>query len=238
MSQLAPVLAFGAHPDDIEFGCGAVIATEARMGRACHFVICSRGEAASNGTPAARMREAKTGGKILGASVEFVELAGDARLKPRTEFAQKLAMIIRKVRPGILLAPTLVRNQHPDHVALGRLVQTAARLARYGGIRELKKLPAHAVDALLYYAVTPDAEPHDVQPILMDVSEPAVMSAWTKSMEAHASQMKTRNYLEMQLLRARLNGLRAGVGHAVPLFPNDPLVFDSFALIQRSARVF
>ncbi|HEY4953231.1 MAG TPA: PIG-L family deacetylase, partial [Verrucomicrobiae bacterium] len=38
------LLAFGAHPDDIEFGCGGVMAREAQAGRPIHFVICSRGE--------------------------------------------------------------------------------------------------------------------------------------------------------------------------------------------------
>ena len=56
--ELAPLLAFGAHPDDIEFGCGGVIARETQAGRRAHFVICSRGESATHGTPAARIREA------------------------------------------------------------------------------------------------------------------------------------------------------------------------------------
>ena len=53
----APLLAFGAHPDDIEFGCGAVIARETQGGRAAHFVICSKGEAGTRGTPVVRTRE-------------------------------------------------------------------------------------------------------------------------------------------------------------------------------------
>ena len=50
--------------------------------------------------------------------------------------------------------------------------------------------------------------------------------------------MRPRNYVEMQLTRARLNGLRAGVGHAIALFPNDPLVFESLAQLGRGARRF
>jgi N-acetylglucosamine malate deacetylase 1 len=57
-------------------------------------------------------------------------------------------------------------------------------------------------------------------------------------MEAHASQMQTRNYVELQLTRARLNGLRAGAGHAIPLFAADGLVVDSLATLERSARRF
>src|SRR5208282_4883490 len=92
---LSPLLAFGAHPDDIEFGCGGVIAKETRAGRKAHFAICSRGEAASHGTPGQRVAEAKKSAALLGATVEFVELDGDAHLEVRATHAIKLAGIIR-----------------------------------------------------------------------------------------------------------------------------------------------
>jgi LmbE family N-acetylglucosaminyl deacetylase len=232
------LLAFGAHPDDIEFGCGGVIAKETHAGRAAHFAVCSRGEAASHGTPAQRVAEAKKSARLLGATLEFIELGGDAHLEVSVAHAIKLAGIIRRVRPGIVLAPSLVENQHPDHPRLGQLARDACRLARYDGIKELRRLPAHAIDELLYYAVTPEAEPAGVTPVLIDVSAPAILKAWTAAMEAHASQAASRNYVELQLTRARLRGLRAGCGHAIALFPNDPLVFDSLAAIGRGARQF
>jgi hypothetical protein len=57
-------------------------------------------------------------------------------------------------------------------------------------------------------------------------------------MEAHASQMSTRSYVELQLTRARLHGLAAGIDYAIPLFPNDRIVVDSLASISRGARHF
>jgi hypothetical protein len=57
-------------------------------------------------------------------------------------------------------------------------------------------------------------------------------------MKAHATQVSARDYVDLQLTRARLRGLRAGVGHAIALFPNDPLVLDSFAGVVRGARRF
>jgi LmbE family N-acetylglucosaminyl deacetylase len=233
--ELAPLLAFGAHPDDIEFGCGGIIAKETRAGRTVHFVICSRGEAASSGTPAQRVIEANRSAALLGARLEFIELDGDAHLEVRAAHAIKLAGIIRRVRPGIVLAPSLAANQHPDHPRLGELVRDACRLARYGGVRELRKSPAHAVGQLFYYAVTPEAEPSDITPVLVDVSGPEIMKAWTSAMKAHATQVSARDYVELQLTRARAHGLRAGVGHAIPLFPNDPLVLDSLADVVRGA---
>jgi N-acetylglucosamine malate deacetylase 1 len=237
-SDVAPLLVFGAHPDDIEFGCGGVIARETRLGRPVHFVVCSRGEAGTNGTPPERTAEAEKAASLLGATVEFLELDGDAHLEIRAAHAIKIAQVIRRVRPSLILAPTLVENQHPDHWRLGKLVRDAARLARYGGLAELKAQPAHAIGQLLFYAVTPDAEPRDVSPVLIDVSDPEIVGAWKASMEAHASQLKTRDYVGLQLARARVNGSRCGAEAAIALFPNDPLVFDSLAPLTRAARKF
>ncbi len=235
-SEGLPLLVFGAHPDDIEFGCGAIIAKETRNGKAAHFVICSRGEAGTYGTPEVRQAEAGRGAAILGASVEFIALDGDAHLEERCEHAIVLARIIRKLKPRIVLAPTLAENQHPDHWRLGRIVRDAARLARYGGVAELKESAPHGIDALLFYAGGPDGEPRDVMPVLVDVSDAVKM--WMEAMQAHESQVKTREYVELQIVRARLNGLRANVEYAVALYPNDPFIIDSLGQILRGARRF
>lgn len=232
------LLAFGAHPDDVEFGCGGVIARETRDKRVAHLVVCSRGESGTNGTPAQRVREARAAARALGATVEFLELGGDAHFEVTARNAIKLAAVIRRVRPTVVLAPSVVENQHPDHAKLGRMVRDAARLARYGGVKELRGVERHAVEQVLFYAVTAEAEPTDLGRVLVDVSEPAVLQAWTAAMEAHASQMKTRNYAELQLTRARLNGLRAGVEQAIPLFPADAIVVKSLTALGAGARRF
>ncbi len=236
--ERGPLVAFGAHPDDIEFGCGGVVARETRGGRPAHFVVCSRGEAGTHGTPAGRTAEAKKAAALLGATIEFIQLDGDARLEARSAHAVKLAAIIRRLKPAIVLAPSLVENQHPDHARLGRLVRDAARLARYGGLKELRRQPPHTVSGLFFYAVTLEAEPADALPVLIDISAPEILALWTAAMEAHASQTNARQYVQLQLMRARLHGLRAGVGHAAPLFPNDALVLDSLAQLSGAARQF
>jgi LmbE family N-acetylglucosaminyl deacetylase len=237
-SKTASLLAFGAHPDDIELGCGAVIARETRAGRSAHFVVCSKGESATHGKPSQRKKEAQKAAKTLGASLEFLQLDGDARLQNRIAHAIKLAAAIRRTRPTIVLAPSLVENQHPDHSRLAHLVLQATRLARYGGVKELRRWPSHAIGQLFFYAITPDAEPRDIDPVLINVSQGSVMKAWTSAMEAHASQTNSRDYVELQITRARLNGLRAGVGYAIALFPSDPPLLDSLEHLGRGARGF
>ena len=186
-SDRTPLVAFGAHPDDIEFGCGGIIARESRAGRPVHFVVCSRGEAGTNGTPAERTKEAEKAAKLLGATLEFVELDGDALLEVRSAHAVKLAAILRKVRPALVLAPTVAQNQHPDHWRLGTLVRDATRLARYGGVGGLRALTPHAIGELFFYALGPGAEPAGQTPVLIDISAAEVMSAWTAAMDAHAT---------------------------------------------------
>ena len=73
-----PLLAFGAHPNNIEFGCGGVIAQKTRAGRAAHFVVFSRGEAAPHGRLEQRVAEAQHAAALararlhgLGATVEY-----------------------------------------------------------------------------------------------------------------------------------------------------------------------
>jgi LmbE family N-acetylglucosaminyl deacetylase len=234
----AALLAIGAHPDDVEFGCGGVIVLETRAGRPAHVLVCSRGESASHGTPEERLAECRAGARALGASLELIELDGDAHLEEKAAHAIRLAGVIRRLRPAAVLAPTPVENQHPDHYRLGRLVRDAARIARYGGVAELRELPPHAIEQLFFYAMAPGAEPRDVSPILVDVSAQEVLAAWTTAMEAHTTQVKARAYVEMQLTRARVNGLRAGVGHAIALYPNDPPVVDSLARLGRSTSRF
>lgn len=237
-AKLAPLLVFGAHPDDIEFGCGGVVALETRRGRPTHLVVCSRGEAATHGTPKQRAREAQQAAKILGATIEWITLDGDAHLELKVAHTIKLAKLIRQHRPGLVLAPCPVENQHPDHDRLGKLVRDAARLARYGGVKELRRQLPHRIGQLLFYALTEEVQAVAGNAVLIDISDPALVATWTQAMQAHASQMATRRYVEMQLLRARLNGHRAGVEYAQALFPNDPPLLESLTPLERGARHF
>lgn len=236
-SSRGPLLAFGAHPDDIEFGAGGIVAREVGEGRPVHFVVCSRGESGTNGTPRQRTSEAKRAAKILGATIEFVRLDGDAQLELRSAHVRKLASIIRRVKPELVIAPSLERDQHPDHWRLATLVRDATRLARFGGLKPLRARPAHAAGQLLFYALSTSAEPA-AKPVLIDISAPGLVRKWTSAMEAHASQMKTRNYVELQLARARVHGLNAGLDYAQPLWLNDAAVVDSLSVVTHGARRF
>ncbi len=111
-------------------------------------------------------------------------------------------------------------------------------MARYGGFEELRELEPHAIEQLFFYAVTPEGEPGGIAPILIDVSAPEVIESWVAAMNAHVTQAASRDYVDLQLTRAKLLGSRADVEYAMALFPNDPLVFQSLAQAGKGARRF
>ncbi len=232
------ILAFGAHPDDIEFGCGGVIALETANGNSAHFVVTSLGEAGTSGTPAQREQESRRAAELLQASIEFIDLGGDCHLELNVQNAFSLAALVRRFRPRTVLAPTCGENQHPDHSKLGKLVRDACRYARYGGLQELDDLPTHQIEQLFYYAVTTEGGACGASSILIDISAPHIVSQWTEAMQAHETQTKSRNYIDLQLTRARLAGIQAGVEYAIQLFPNDTLVFESLTHAGKGARRF
>lgn len=230
------VLAIGAHPDDIEFGCGAILLKEAASGSKIHLLVCSKGESGSNGTPELRVEEATVAAGLIGASIEFLDFGGDAHIERTKVNELKLARAIREAQPGVVLAPSLVENQHPDHYVVGHLVRDAVRLARYAGVEELTHIAAHAVSSLLYYAITPGGEPKGDTPLLFDVSEE--LERWKELMGCHVSQMKTRDYLELQLTRARMLGLQMKCDYAQALFCEDGIIVSGLGELTRTARQF
>jgi LmbE family N-acetylglucosaminyl deacetylase len=230
------ILAFGAHPDDLEFGCGGILLQAAKEGAQITLCLCSRGESGSNGTAEIREAEARKAAQLLKAEIQFLDLGGDGLIENTRANALLIAQEIRRQQPTTVLAPTLTENQHPDHAAVGALVRDAARLARYGGLDALSEQPLHTIEELFYYAISPGAEPAGVEAIRFDISDHA--EAWTALMACHASQMKTRRYIDLQLARARMHGLSAGVEAAQLLFPNDPLLLSSWAQLPSSTRLF
>lgn len=227
------ILAIGAHPDDVEFGgAAALIIKETEKGNHAKVVVCSLGEAGTNGTPLSRKKESQNAAKISGTEIEFVDMGGDCRIEYKPQNAIKIARIIRQYKPDIVLAQSLSQNQHPDHKNLAFIVRDACRFARYGGLRELKTLPVHKIGALYFYGSSAE---WDKRPdIVIDVTE--VHDKWEKSMLAHTSQMKTKGYLNLVNSKAAALGVSIGVKYAVGLWTNDPIRLNYLSDITLSSR--
>jgi len=231
------ILGVGAHPDDLEFGCGGVLLAEAARGSEISLCICSRGEAGSNGAPNEREAEARSVAQILGAKIDFLEMGGDAHLEICAMNNIAIAREIRTARPDVLLSPVASPDQHPDHIVVSHLCRNAVRLARYGGLAELRDLSPHRIGRHLEYAITPSAESGQEQrTIRVDISE--YFARWVELMECHQTQLRTRPYIELQTARARLLGLESGVEYAQALYAPDAFLIKNFSELPPSVHLF
>jgi bacillithiol biosynthesis deacetylase BshB1 len=228
------ILAVGPHPDDIEFGCAAVLIQEVKNGQEVKILLTSRGESATHGTPEEREEEARAAAREIGAELDFVDLGGDCHVEPTVANRIRMAREIRGFRPDVVLAPAPVENQHPDHTAVGRIVRDAARLARYGGLAELRDVRPHAIGQLYYYAITTHVP--DPPQVVVDVS--GVFDQWQAVMMCHKSQVVNREYVELVNARARSQGLAVGTQYGVGLWLNDPIRLSSLAELRTSSRRF
>lgn len=237
------ILAVGAHPDDIEFGCAHVLIQEARRGHRVKLLVLSRGEAASNGTPESREAEARAAAKIIGGEIDFLDFGGDCHIERTPINAMKLAAEIRRCQPAVVLAPHTDENQHPDHAVVGKLVRDACRFARYGGLGSLKGFSLagtapHTIASLYYYTITNDTPTKEPGPphIVIDIGD--VVKDWESAMLCHASQMKSRGYVDLRFAAARHLGLSIGVEYAAGLYANDPVRVGGLSELKLSSRHF
>ena len=135
----ARVLAFGAHPDDIEFGAGATLAKWAASGAAVTLCVGTDGskgtwepDADLTALVATRIEEQRASAAALGAvAVEHLG-AVDGELSVEPEIVGLLCEVIRRTRPDVVLGHDPWRNYrlHPDHAAAGRLTVEAIVAAR------------------------------------------------------------------------------------------------------------
>jgi len=118
------ILAFGAHPDDVELFAGGTMAKMAALGYATGVVDMTRGELGTRGTVTRRRQEARRAAKVLGLKIrENMGLAdGNVQVTPASRL--KVIRVLRKYRPRIVLTHYWDDN-HPDHAHSSRLVSEA-----------------------------------------------------------------------------------------------------------------
>lgn len=114
------VLAFAAHPDDVELSIGGTICALTRAGYNVGIVDFTRGELGSRGTPEGRLQEAENASRVLGLKVRENIGLSDGHIENTPETRQPLIRLIRRYRPHIALINPL-ECRHPDHGDAARL---------------------------------------------------------------------------------------------------------------------
>lgn len=182
MVSACDVLAVGAHPDDVELGCGGVLARVAAAGRTVGVADLTAGEAGSRGDASTRSGEAAAAAKALGVAWRVCLGLPDGGLSAgQDEQLEAVVTLVRACRPRVVLLPD-DGDPHPDHAAAGVLAVRGAFLA--GVSRWAPEAgAAHRPSALLSFA-----GPRQVlQPTLVvDVS--AVYEAKRGALAAYRSQ--------------------------------------------------
>ena len=128
MSDKLDFLAFGAHPDDVELGCGATIAKLVSQGKKVGIVDLTRGELGTRGSAEIRAKETKEASKILGITTRENMDFKDGFFRNDEEHQLKIIQVIRKYQPDFIFcnAPD---DRHIDHPKGSQLIVEASFLS-------------------------------------------------------------------------------------------------------------
>jgi len=160
-------LAIGAHPDDVEFGCGATLAKWAASGCVVHHLVCTDGSKGSwdPSTDVAelvvtRQAEQRAAAAALGATGDCVFLGWpDGELESGLRQRWEVAYWIRRLEPTVVIGhdPWKRYRLHPDHRHAGLLAVEGVVAARDPHFFPEQALPHHRPSALLLFeADAPD----------------------------------------------------------------------------------
>lgn len=205
------ILAFGAHPDDVELGCGATIAKEISLGKKVGIVDLTRGELGTRGSADLRDKEAAKAAEILGVSVRENLRFRDGFFKNDEAHQLEIIKMIRKYQPEIVLC-NAIDDRHIDHGKGSKLVSDACFLSglrrietSLEGINQTEWRPKLVYHYIQWKNIEPD--------FLVDVSEfmqkklDAVMAYGSQFYDPNskepASPIATKNFTESIEYRAK-----------------------------------
>lgn len=134
MATKLDILAFGAHPDDVELGCGATIAKHADLGKKVGIVDLTRGELGTRGSAEIRDLEAEKSADILGLELRKNMNFKDGFFTNDESHQLELIKVIREYQPDIVLC-NAVCDRHPDHSKASELTSSSCFLA---GLRKIE----------------------------------------------------------------------------------------------------
>ena len=215
LSLPASALAIGAHPDDVEFGCGATLAKWVAAGCVVHHLVCTDG---SKGTwdpdqdltelLAQRQDEQRAAAKALGATGEVVFLGWpDGELESGMRQRWQIAYWIRRLRPEVVLGhdPWKRYRLHPDHRNAGFLTVDGVVAARDPHFFPEQAVEHHRPAALLLFEAD--------EPDHVEEADDEAVARKLAALEAHGSQLRSTMFVELASAEgeAQLAAFRARV---------------------------
>lgn len=221
------MLAFGAHPDDVEIGMAGTIAKYANQGYKIGICDLTFAELSSNGTVDIRQEEAKKAGEILGI-VKRVNLnLPDRGLFKQADYIKKIVTVIRAFQPRVIFSPYF-EDRHPDHGNCSKLVEEAVFSAGIHKYEDEKHQAAHKAKNVYFYMINGFHRPG----FLIDISSTidkkraslhAYESQFVKSSSSVSTPL-TNGYMQTVESRERLFGREIGVDFAEGFISPKPIL--------------
>ena len=241
--QKLDILAFGAHPDDVELGCGGTLLAAVAEGKKIGIIDLTHGELGTRGTVADRLKEALLAGEIIGAAVRENLGMKDGFFINDKAHQMLIIEMIRKYQPEIILC-NAPGDRHPDHGKAAKLVADAAFLSGLVKIETTHNGVAQAAwrpSQVFHYIQSRNLQPSFV----VDISEH--MDKKMASILAHSTQFYNPNsnepntfissdsFLEFIKGRAKEFGQQVGVQYAEGFISEKMIGIQSFdGLIQKT----
>lgn len=232
------ILAFGAHPDDVELSASGTLIKHIKAGKTVALVDLTQGELGSRGTADTRYAEAAEAARIMGISQRVNLKMPDGFFTHSQENLLKIVEIIRYFKPSIVLA-NAVEDRHPDHAKGSKLVSEACFLAgllkietHYAG----EKQDAHRPSAVYHYIQDRHIKPDfvvDVTPYV-DLKMQAIMAYKTQFYNPDSTEpqtpISTKSFIDFLNGRMAEFGRNIGVdfaeGYTVERIPGVESFFD------------
>jgi bacillithiol biosynthesis deacetylase BshB1 len=186
------ILAFGAHPDDVEISMGGTILHYIEEGKKVGIIDITEGELGTRGSVETRYTESQESSELLGIHIRHNLQLKDGFFQHNEDSLKKIIVQIRRFKPEIIFANSIV-DRHPDHARAAKLVAEAAFLAGLSKIKtdwEGQAQIAHRPRLLLHYIQDQLIEPT----ILFDVS--AFMTKKFDSIKCYKTQFYDPNSIE------------------------------------------
>lgn len=217
------ILAIGAHPDDVELGCGGTIAKEIANGKKVGIIDLTRGELGTRGTAETRAVEANNAAKILGVAVRVNMKFADGFFINDKKHQLEIIKMIRKYQPDIVLC-NAIDDRHIDHGKGSKLVSDACflsglvKIETYNDANELQK--PWRPKQVYHYIQWKNLEPDLVVDIsgFIDGKMASVLAYKTQFYDGSSKEPETpissKNFTDSIIYRARDLGRLVGVEHA------------------------
>ena len=237
MSDKLDFLAFGAHPDDVELGCGATIAKLVSQGKKVGIVDLTRGELGTRGSAEIRTKETNEASKILGIITRENMNFKDGFFRNDEDHQLKIIQVIRKYQPDFVFcnAPD---DRHIDHPKGSQLIVEASFLSGLtkintddsSGNPQKQWRPKNIYHYIQWKNLNPDFifDVSGFHNTKMDAVKCYSSQFYDPKSKEPETPISTKNFLNFVQSRANDFGRLIGVEHGEGFISNRKLGFSSF----------